>query len=214
MAGSGADPVRAGFVESLARPGKNITGMTLLSTELSSKRLELLKQIVAMPDRVAVLRNPDFPAVSVEWKEIEAAAKSLGVQLQPYDARRPDDIENSFTGMSTAGVRALVVFSDPLLLERHRPMIIRLAAKHKLPTVYPWRNYTDEGGLMSYAADLVDMHRRAATYVDRILKGTKPADLPVERPTKFELVINMKTAKQIGLTIPPNILVRADRVIR
>jgi putative ABC transport system substrate-binding protein len=116
--------------------------------------------------------------------------------------------------MSTAMARALVVFSDPLLLERHRPTIIRLAAKHKLPTVYPWRNYTDEGGLVSYAADLIDMHRRAATYVDRILKGAKPADLPVERPTKFELLVNLKAAKQIGLTVPASVLARADRVLR
>jgi putative tryptophan/tyrosine transport system substrate-binding protein len=214
MAASGADPVTAGFVKSLARPGTNITGMTLLSTELSSKRLELLKDVLSDSKRIAILRNPEFPAVAVQWKETEAAAESLGLQLHPYDTTNRRDIDNAFKAMATTGTRGLVVFSDPVLLERNRSLIISLASKYRFPAVYPWRNYAEEGGLMSYAANLNEMHGRSATYVDKILKGAKPADLPVEQPTKFELVINLKTAKQLGLTIPSGVLARADRVIK
>jgi putative ABC transport system substrate-binding protein len=214
MAGSGADPVAAGFVSSLRRPGGNITGLSMLSTELSGKRLELLKDMVSNAGRVAILRNPKFPAVAIQSKETEVAAKSLGLQLQAWEVRTPQEIENAFSSMSKASTGGLIVFSDPFLLETNRRSIIALALKYRIPTVYPWRTYAEEGGLTSYSANLVDMHRRAATYVDKILKGTKPADLPVEQPTKFELVINLKTAKQIGLTIPPNVLARGDRVIR
>jgi putative tryptophan/tyrosine transport system substrate-binding protein len=214
MSASGADPVAAGFVDSLARPGKNITGLTLLSAELSGKRLELLKEVLSASEPIAVLRNPDFPAVAMQWKEMELAAKSFGIQLLSFEVRSRQEIEKSFSTMTTAGARGLVVFSDPVLLERNRRLILALASKYRLPAVYPWRNYVEEGGLMSYAASLVEMHRRAATYVDRILKGAKPADLPVEQPTKFELLVNLKTAKQLGLTIPPEVLARAHKVIK
>jgi len=214
MSGTGADPVAAGFVASLQRPGANITGLSMLSTELSGKRLELLKDMVSNLGRVAVLRNPEFPVVTVQSKETEVAAKSLGIQLQAWEVRSAQEITNAFSSMSKAGTNGLIVFSDPVLLERNRGAIIALALKYRIPTVYPWRNYVEEGGLTSYSANLLDMHRRAATYVDKILKGAKPADLPVEQPTKFELLINLKTAKQIGLTIPPNVLARADKVIK
>jgi putative ABC transport system substrate-binding protein len=214
MSGTGADPVAAGFVASLQRPGGNITGLSMLSTELSGKRLELLKDIVSNLGRVAVLRNPEFPAVAIQSKETDVAAKSLGIQLQAWEVRSPQEITNAFSSMSKAGTNGLIVFSDPVVLERNRGAIIALALKYRIPTVYPWRNYVEEGGLTSYSANLLDMHRRAAAYVDKILKGAKPADLPVEQPTKFELLISLKTAKQIGLTIPPNVLARADRVIR
>jgi ABC-type uncharacterized transport system substrate-binding protein len=186
----------------------------MLSTELSGKRLELLKEMASSLGRVAVLRNPKFPAVAIQSKETEMAAKFLGLQLQAWKVRGPQEIESAFSSMSKAGTSGLIVFSDPVILERNRGSIIALALKYRIPTVYPWRNYVEEGGLASYSASLLDMHRRAATYVDKILKGTKPADLPVEQPKKFEFVINLKTAKQIGLTIPPNVLARADKVIR
>ena len=214
MSGTGADPEAAGFVASLRRPGGNITGLSMLSTELSGKRLELLKEMASSLERVAVLRNPKFPAVAIQSKETEMAAKFLGLQLQAWEVRGPQEIESAFSSMSKAGTSGLIVFSDPVILERNRGSIIALALKYRIPTVYPWRNYVEEGGLASYSASLLDMHRRAATYVDKILKGTKPADLPVEQPKKFEFIINLKTAKQIGLTIPPNVLARADKVIR
>ena len=214
MSGTGADPAAAGFVSSLGRPGGNITGLSMLSTELNGKRLELLKEMVSSLGRVAVLRNPKFPAVTIQSKETEEAAQSLGIQLQAWEVRSPQEIDSAFLSMSKAGTGGLIVFSDPVLLERNRAAIIALARKHRIPTVYPWRNYIDEGGLASYSANLLDMHRRAAVYVDKILKGAKPADLPVEQPTKFELVINLKTAKQIGLTVPQSMLARADKVIK
>jgi putative tryptophan/tyrosine transport system substrate-binding protein len=214
MSGTGADPVAAGFVASLGRPGGNITGLSMLSTELSGKRLELLKETVANLGRVAVLRNPTFPAVAIQSKETEEAAKSLGLQLQAWEVRSPQEIDSAFVSMSKAGFSGLVVFSDPVLLERNRPSIITLARKYRIPTVYPWRNYVEEGGLASYSANLLDMHRRAATYVDKILKDAKPGELPVEQPTRFELVINLKTAKQIGLTVSQSVLARADKVIK
>jgi putative ABC transport system substrate-binding protein len=214
MAASGADPVAAGFVASLQSPGGNITGLSMLSAELSGKRLELLKEIVRSPSQVGVLRNPDFPVVAVQSKETEAAAKSLGIELQFWDARNSQQIASAFSSMRKIRISGLIVFSDSVILERNRAAIIDLAVKHRIPTVFPWRNYVEEGGLMSYSANLLDMHRRAATYVDKILKGAKTADLPVEQPTKFELVINLRAAKQIGFTIPPNVLARADRVIK
>jgi putative tryptophan/tyrosine transport system substrate-binding protein len=173
MSGSGADPVAAGFTASLGRPGRNITGLSMLSTELSGKRLELLKQTVANLERVAVLRNPKFPAVAIQSREMEEAAKSLGLQLQAWEVRSPQEIDTAFVSMSKAGLSGLVVFSDPVLLERNRASVITLARKYRIPTVYPWRNYVEEGGLASYSANLLDMHRRAATYVDKILRGDK-----------------------------------------
>ena len=214
MSGTGADPVAAGFVASLGRPGGNITGLSMLSTELSGKRLELLKETVPNLGRVAVLRNPKFPAVAIQSKETEEAAKSLRLQLQAWEVRNPQEIDSAFAAMSKAEINGLIVFSDPVLLERNRTSIITLSRKYRLPTVYPWRNYVEEGGLASYSANLLDMHRRAATYVDKILRGAKPGDLPVEQPTKFELVINLKTAKQIGLAVPQSVLARADKVIK
>jgi len=212
MAASGADPVAAGFVTSLARPSGNITGLTLLSAALDGKRLELLKEVVPGIGRVAVLQNPDFPEATTRWRDAEAAAKSLSVRLQPWNVRTSQEIDVAFSAADKS--QALLIFSDPAILERHRERIIHLALKNRLPAIYPWRLYVEEGGLMVYAPNLPEMHRRSALYVDKILRGAKPRDLPVEQPTKFELVINLKTAKQIGLTIPPNVLARADRVIR
>ena len=214
MAASGADPVAAGFVASLARPGGNITGLSLLSAELDGKRLELLKEVVPGLGRVAVLQNPEFPEATNRWRDAEVAGKSLGVQLQAWKVRSPQEIETAFSATGKASPKALLVFSDPSVLERHRGRIIGLALKYRLPAIYPWRVYVEEGGLMVYAPSLLDMHRRSAYYVDKILKGTKPADLPVEQPKKFEFIINLKAAKQIGLTIPPNVLARADKVIK
>jgi putative ABC transport system substrate-binding protein len=214
MAGTGTDPVAAGFVASLARPGGNITGLSLLATELDGKRLELLKEVVPGLGRVVVLQNPDFPQASTRWKEMEAAGKLLGVHLQAAEVRRPQDIDSAFSGTGRPRPSALLLFSDPVILERNRGRTIALALKNRLPAIYPWRSYVEDGGLMAYAPNLLDAHSRSAYFVDKILKGAKPTDLPVEQPTKFELVINLKTAKQIGLTIPPNVLARADRVIK
>jgi putative ABC transport system substrate-binding protein len=212
MAASGADPVAAGFVASLAHPGGNITGLSLLSAALDGKRLEILKEVLPGIGRVAALQNPDFPEATIRWRDAQAVAKSLGVRLQPWNVQNGQQIDAAFS--ATDNAQALLVFSDPAVLERHRRKIIDLAFKKRLPAIYPWRLYVDEGGLMVYAPNLRDMHRRSAYYVDKILRGAKPADIPVEQPTKFELVINLKTAKQIGLTIPPNVLARADRVIK
>jgi len=214
MAATGADPVAAGFVASLARPGRNVTGMSLLSAVLDGKRLELLNEVVPGLERVAVLQNPDFPEAANRWKDVEAAGNSLGVRLQAWKVRSAQEIETAFSATDRANTKALLIFSDPSVLERNRARIIALALKYRLPAIYPWRYYAEEGGLMVYAPSLPAMHRRSAYYVDKILKGTKPADLPVEQPTKFEFVINLKAAKQIGLKIPPNLLARADKVIR
>jgi putative ABC transport system substrate-binding protein len=214
MAATGADPVSTGFVASLARPGGNITGMTLLSAALDAKRLELLKEVVAGIRQIAVLQNPDFPDAENRFGQTQAAAKSFGIQLERWDVRNSQEIDSAFSARGKTGPNALLVFSDPVVLERHRKLIIALVLKHRLTAVYPWRAYVEEGGLLAYAPNLIEMHRRSAYYVDRILKGAKPADLPVEQPTKFELVINLKTAKQIGLTVPQSVLYRANRVIK
>jgi ABC-type uncharacterized transport system substrate-binding protein len=214
MGATGADPVAAGFVASLARPEGNITGLSLLAAALDGKRLELLKEVVPGLRRVAVLQNPDFPEARNRWRDAEATGKSLGVRLQAWEVRSPQEIETTFSAVDRARPNALLVFSDPAVLERHRGRIIALAIKYRLPAIYPWRSYVEEGGLMVYGPSLFDMHRRSAYYVDKILKGAKPADLPVEQPTKFELVINLKAAKQVRLTIPPNVLARADKVIK
>jgi putative ABC transport system substrate-binding protein len=207
------DPVEAGFVASLARPGANITGLTLISVQLSGKRLELLREVVARISRVAVLSNPAALNSQLQMRETEVAARALGVQLQPLDVRNPDDFDRVFRASTKERADALIALDDPLLFT-HRTRIVKLAAKSRLPAIYGFREFVEAGGLMSYAANLSDMYRRAATYVDKILKGAKPADLPVEQPTKFEFIINLKTAKEIGLTIPPNVLARADKVIR
>jgi putative ABC transport system substrate-binding protein len=211
-----ADPVTDGLVPSLARPGSNVTGLSLLIPDLVGKRLEQFKQAVPGISQVAVLWQPGGLGERTEsdmLKEAEAAARALGVRLQFVEARGPADFERAFSDMTRARADALTVLPSPTFLyERRR--LVDLAAKNRLPTVFAFREYVDAGGLMSYGPDIADMYRRAATYVDKILKGAKPADLPVEQPTKFELVINLKTAKALGLTIPPSLLLRADEVIQ
>jgi putative ABC transport system substrate-binding protein len=209
----GSDPVALGYVASLARPGGNITGLTHLAPELGGKRLELLKDIVPRLARVAVLTDPGTGGHGPQIKELEIAAPALGLQLQACEVRSPSELENVFSAMIAARAGAFIGLQQPTL-DRLRRRIVESAAKHRLPAMYPNDEYVDSGGLMSYAADIVAMFRRSASYVDRILKGAQPSQLPVEQPTKFELVINLKAAKQIGLTIPPNVLARADRVIR
>ena len=213
MVGTGGDPVEEGLVESLARPGGNVTGVTNLTTELSGKRLELLKEAVPKVARVAVLYNPVTPGIVLQLKEVQTAARALGMTSQPWEVRPADGVDRVFAAMGKQRPDGLFVVSGPLMGASGK-RIASLAIKSRLPSVHSNRSYVDAGGLMSYGADLVDSYRRVAYYVDKILKGAKPADLPVEQPTKFELVINLKTAKQIGLTIPPNVLARADRVIK
>jgi putative ABC transport system substrate-binding protein len=214
MMGSGTDPVVAGLIESLARPGGNVTGLTLLSEELGGKRMELLKEAVPKLSRVAVLYEPGAPGTVVEVKEaLPVAARALGLTLQPWEVRAADDFERVFSALNEARPDGLYVPSGPLFRD-NRKRIVDFALKSRLSSVYNNRAAVEVGGLMSYGADLADSYRRIATYVDKILKGAKPADLPVEQPTKLELVINLKTAKQIGVTIPQKVLARADRVIK
>ena len=207
------DPVGNGFVVSLARPGGNITGLATLSSELSGKRLELLKEIVPKLNRVAVLGTSTNPGNAQGLKETELAAKAFRVQLQYLDVRGPKDIEIAFREASRERPDAVLVLGGPVVLPQ-RTKVAELAVKNRLPAIYNRPEFVEAGGLVSYSASYTDMSRRAATYVDKILKGAKPADLPVEQPTKFEFVINLKAAKQIGLTIPPNVLARADKVIK
>ena len=211
MVGTGSDPVEAGLIESLARPGGNVTGLTNLTGDLGSKRLELLKEAVPKLARVAVLYNPASPGSVVEVKELlPVAARALRVTIQPWEVRGTDNFENFFTAIGKQRPDGLHVTSGPRMTANGK-RIADFALKSRLPSVYQNREYVDAGGLMSYGADLADSYRLIAVYVDKILKGAKPADLPVERPTKFELVINLKTAKQIGLTIPQRVLGRADK---
>ena len=213
MTGTGLDPVEAGLVESLARPGGNVTGLTSLTGELSGKRLELLKEAVPKLVRVAVLYDPAAPLSVLQVKEVlPLAARALKLTIQPWEVRTADDFERVFATMRKERPDGLFVTGGPLMINQKR--IAGLALKSQLPSVYDRRGFVDAGGLMSYGADLADGYRRVAIYVDKILKGANPADLPVEQPTKFELVINLKTAKQIGLTIPQKVLARADKVIR
>jgi putative ABC transport system substrate-binding protein len=214
MAGQGSDPVEAGFIDSLARPGGNVTGLTNLSPELGGKRLELLKESVPKLARVAVLYDPALPSNVVQVKEIlPVAARALGLTLQLWEVRAADGFEKVFAALSKQRPDGLYVGLGALL-RANQKRIVGFALKSQFPSVYQSKGSVDAGGLMSYGADLADSYRRVAIYVDKILKGAKPADLPVEQPKKFELVINLKTAKQIGLTIPPNVLARADKVIR
>jgi ABC-type uncharacterized transport system substrate-binding protein len=208
-----SDPVGNGFVASLARPGGNITGLSTLSPELSGKQLELLKEVVPRLSRVAVLGSSTTPGNAQALKETELAAGALAVKLQNLDVRDPKDIETAFQTAGKERADAVLVLSGSLL-NSHRTQMAELAAKSRLPAIYFRSEFVEDGGLMSYATDIADLDRRAATYVDKILKGAKPADLPVEQPKKFELIINLKAAKQIGLTIPQRVLARADRVIR
>jgi putative tryptophan/tyrosine transport system substrate-binding protein len=214
MVGAGRDPVEAGLIESLAHPGGNVTGITSLNRELGGKRLELLKEAVPKVARVAVLYDPAAPAAVLDVREVlPAAARALKLTLQPWEVRTSEDFDTVFAAMGKQRPDGLYVTPTPLMANNLR-RIAGLALKSRLPAMYQRREAVDAGGLMSYGADLAESYRRVAYYVDRILKGSKPADLPVEQPTKFELVINLKTAKQIGLVIPPNVLARADRVIR
>ena len=206
------EPVKVGLIASLARPGGNVTGLSLLTTELSGKRLELLGQVVRTMPRVAILMNPDNPVTTVFLEETRIAAQKLGAQLQLLEARNPREIEQVLDAAAGERAAGLIVFDDPVLWS-HRKQVVALAAKRRLPVMYGFREFVDEGGLMSYGPDRVDHYRRTAVYVDKILKGAKPADLPIEQPTKFDLVINLKTAKALGLTIPPSLLLRADEVI-
>jgi ABC-type uncharacterized transport system substrate-binding protein len=207
------DPVAGGLVASLARPGGNITGLTALGQELSGKRLEVLKEAVPKVSRVAVLSNPTNPDSELSLKGMEVAARALGVQFRVQEVRDPTKFDKAFEATTREGARALMVLPDPMFVSQ-AGRIVALSAKSRLPAMYAHREFVDAGGLMFYGASLADMWRRAATYVDKILKGTKPADLPVEQPKKFEFIISLKAAKQIGLTIPPNVLVRADKVIK
>ncbi|HEY3301901.1 MAG TPA: ABC transporter substrate-binding protein [Candidatus Binatia bacterium] len=214
MSGLAADPVEAGFVESLARPGGNITGLTTLSRELGGKRLELLKEAVPKLASVAVLYEPAVPPSVFEVKEVlPSAARALGLILQPWEVRDADSFERVFAALTKERPAGLYVPGGPLI-RANQKRIAGFALKSRLPSVYSNSEAIDAGGLMCYAASVVDSNRRIAYYVDKILKGAKPADLPVEQPTKFELVINLKTAKQIGLTIPQSMLYRADKVIK
>ena len=212
MSGSG-DPVATGLVASLAKPGGNVTGLSGLSPELTTKQLELLKEIVPRVGRVAVLFDPANPVNIPAWKEMEAVALAFRIQLLPLEVRGPEDFEPAFGAAARGRAEALLVRRDPIN-RANETRIVSLAAQNKLPAIYPQRQFVDVGGLMSYGVNFADLYRRTAIYVDKILKGAKPADLPVEQPTKFELIINLKAAKQIGLTIPPNVLARADKVIK
>jgi putative ABC transport system substrate-binding protein len=208
-----SDPVANGFVASLAHPGGNITGLSTLAPELGGKRLEILKEVVPKLSRVAVFGDSAEPANAQALKEADLAAKALGLKLQNLDIKDPKDIEIAFRAAVKGRAQAVLVLTSPVTLTQ-RAQVVELAAKNRLPASYWSQDFVNDGGLMSYAANFGDMYRRAATFVDKILKGTKPADLPVEQPMKFEFIVNLKAAKQIGLTIPPNVLVRADRVIR
>ncbi len=207
------DPVGSGFVASLARPGGNITGLSTLAPELSGKQLELLTEIVPRLSHVAVLGTSTRPGTAQQLRETELAAGAFGVKLQYLDVLDPKDIEIAFQAASKGRANAVLVLGGPLFTFQ-RTQFVELAAKRRLPAIYPSPEFVEAGGLMTYSVSRTDLYRRAATYVDKILKGTKPADLPVEQPTKFEFVINLKTAKQIGVTIPPNVLARADKVIK
>jgi putative ABC transport system substrate-binding protein len=204
------DPVGRGFVKSLARPGGNITGLSNVSRALAGKRLELLKEAIGGASRIGVLGNPATSALT--GPDTAAAARSLGVHLSLQEAHEVSDLEGAFASMAMDGVAAIIELPDAMLYaQRHR--IVDLALQHRLPMMSAFRDFVEAGGLMAYGADIADLLRRSATYVAKILRGAKPADLPIEQPTKFELVINLKTAKTLGLTIPPSLLQRADQVI-
>ena len=214
MVGAGRDPVEAGLIESLAHPGGNVTGITSLNRELGGKRLELLKEAVPKVARVAVLYDPAAPAAVLDVREVlPAAARALKLTLQPWEVRTSEDFDTVFAAMGKQRPDGLYVAPTPLMANNLR-RIAGLALKSRLPSVYGNKEFADAGGLMCYGADQAESYKRAAYFVDKILKGAKPADLPVEQPTKFELVINLKTAKQIGLTIPQSMLYRADQVIK
>ena len=210
---TGGDAVGSGLVASLARPGGNITGLSTLATDLNAKRLELLKEAVPKVSRVAYLANPDIVPEMIGLKNLEPAAPSLGVTVKFVAMRGPEELESAFAEAVRDRVHA-AIFAQNQNYIPYRQQVVSLAAKHRLPVIYGWPDFTEAGGLMFYGVSLSDLYRRAAVYVDKILKGAKPAELPVEQPMKFELVINLKTAKALGLTIPPVVLYRADKVIK
>lgn len=209
---AGGDPVASGLVESLARPGGNVTGLSQMLQELGGKRLELLKEIVPKLSRVAVLWNPQSASATLGWKENQQPAQQLGIQLHSLEVRSPNELDKAFEVATLARAGALAILPDPVITTNLK-RIVDFAAKSRLPSIYQSSDFADAGGLMTYGPDRADLFRRAATYVDKILKGTKPSDLSVERPTKLELVVNLKTAKALGITIPQSVLFRADRVI-
>jgi putative ABC transport system substrate-binding protein len=207
------DPVGSGLVASLARPGGNLTGLSALSPELSGKRLELLREAMPGAARIAVLVNPTNPAKALEVREIQTTAQTLGVQLQTLEVRGPDEFESAFAAMTREHAEALLVLGDSMTLT-YRIRLVDLVAKSRLPAMYDLREFVEAGGLMAYGPSLSDLFRRAAYYVDRILKGAKPGDLPVEQPVKFELVVNLKTTKTLGLSLAPSLLFQANEVIQ
>ncbi len=209
---SPGDPVAGGLVESLARPGGNVTGLSQIAPEMAGKRLEVLKEIVPKLSRVAVLWNPQGTTSRLSWKELQLPARELGIQLHSAEVRSFSDFARALEDANAARAGALALMPDPLLAANLKE-VADLAVNNRLPSIFHLREFTDAGGLVAYGPDRSDMFRRAATYVDKILKGAKPGDLPIEQPTKFELVINLKTAKALGLTIPPSLLLRADQVI-
>ena len=207
------NPLETGLAKSLAKPESNVTGLTVMNSDLSGKRLEILKETLPRATQIAALWSPGYNDAMLGFKETKEAAASYSLRLHPLEVATSGDIDRAFLQMVQAHDRALIVILSPLVT-LHSKRIVDLALKHRLPGMYPTRQFVEEGGLMAYGPLIGDLYRRAAIYVDKILKGAKPADLPVEQPTKFELVINLKTAKQIPLTIPPNVLARADEVIR
>ena len=213
MASSG-DPIGMGFVASLARPGGNTTGMSNFVTELPGKQLELLKEAVPQSVRIAVVTNPTSPAHGAEMEHLAVAAKALGVHVHVMSLRSRDELAGAFAAVTREGADALIILGEPLLIDRIIGAIVDLAAQHRLPAMYRWRSQVEAGGLMSYGPNQPAIWRRYAYYVDRLLQGAKPADLPVEQPTKFDLVINLKTAKALGLTMPPSLLLLADEVLQ
>jgi putative ABC transport system substrate-binding protein len=214
MSASGVDPVQAGFVASLARPGGHVTGLTLLNQDLPVKQLELLKEVVPRLSRVAVLGSTSLVLAAKAREGLEAAAKALGVLLQHVDVEGAGDLDQAFADIARGRAGALIVRADPIVLEPNERQVIALAAKHRLPAVYWLRAYAAAGGLMSYGANLFEVHHRSAYFVDRILKGTQPRDLPVEEPSKFSLVVNLKAAQALGLTFPPSLQARANEIIK
>jgi putative tryptophan/tyrosine transport system substrate-binding protein len=208
------DPVAQGFIASLARPGGNITGLSDLGVDLPGKRLEILKETVPQSARIAVLVDPAAPYYAPWMNSLSVAAQALGLHLHVVEVRRAEELDTAFAAITQEGADALILVSGPASLNPLRGRTVDLAAKHRLPAMYSWRELVEAGWLMSYGPSNLDISRRAATYVDKILKGAKPADLPVEQPTKFELVINLKTAKALGITIPPHLLVLADEVLQ
>ena len=208
------DPVGQGWVESLGRPGGNITGLTLLNDELTVKQLELLKEVVPRMSRVAALGSSAVALTPKGRQALDSAARTLGIQLLHVEVRDSVGLDSAFADAVRANANAVLIRADPFVLEANDRRVVTLADKHRLPAVYWMDTYAQLGGLMSYGADLLDVHRRSASYVDRILKGARPADLPIEEPAKFELIVNLKTARTLGLTVPPSVLARANEVIK